>query len=126
MSTKEEWDARFTTLKKAFNWAIRQLESGNFEMLEEKKEKPTKKRERSPEPAKDKEEPAAAEGDEEFECQGQLWLDPPGPCVDKKNKHIKAAIKFGKTTHVVCKDCKNAKANYLKKQKKAAEKKTDE
>ena len=106
MAHNEDWEKRLRVFKKTFAWAIEQLE-GSKEVP-----KPlTKKRERTPEPAAEP---------EDFECEGQIWLDPPGPCVDKKNKNIKATIKHEKKNHTVCKDCKNAKANYLSKQRKLA------
>ena len=113
---EEDFQRKFQRAKRAFTWLVNYVESQHAP--EEEKEVP-KKREK---PEEKDENNKQEEEEEAFECAGQLWKDPPEGCVEKKNKNVKAQIKWEGGLKTVCKDCKNAKTNFMAKKRKLEKK----
>lgn len=73
---------------------------------------------------KPKSTPEVVEEDQQnWECEGLLWEDPPLPCPkgEKANFKKKEGCMWNKKRHVICRNCKNALSR-----KKRAEKKEKE
>lgn len=117
---KDGFDRKFEASKKMVQWLInntqklqqahqiinkRERVEQDCEMVEQVVKKPKKE----------------PEEDTDFVCPGQMWMEPAEPCVDKKNKHVAVGIKWNNKNWKVCKDCRNAKSRYMKKQNIKAE-----
>ncbi len=116
---KDGFDRKLEAAKKMVQWLVM-----NTEKLE-RAHQILNKRERPEEPEQAAEESEKVpkkktkkdpEVDEDFVCPGQVWTNPAEPCVDKKNKDVPVGIKWNNKNWKVCKDCRNAKAKFMKKQ----------
>lgn len=128
----ERFSKKLEAAQKMCQWLIdnsKKLEKLSDEPKEEEKEPKKRVREEEEEEKQDEEKPKKPKKpaakkerkeDTDFVCPGQVWTDPKGPCVDKKNKFIPVGIKCGDDQKwTVCSDCRNAKTRYMKKQAKS-------
>lgn len=66
--------------------------------------------------------------EEEFECSGQMWLDPPEPCIGGELSRQKESINFQgpedkkRRRYTVCKGCKNARNRWNNKRRREEKK----
>lgn len=78
-------------------------------------------------PSKKREEPEPKQ-EEDFECAGQVWLDPPQECIGGDLTHQKESINFQgpddkkRRRYTVCKGCKNARNRWNNKRRREEKK----